>query len=355
VAFLGGSITHNAGWRDLVAEDLQKRFPDVEFEFVNAGIPSMGSTPGAFRLRRDVFGHGAVDLLFVEAAVNDSTNDRSDLEQRRAMEGIVRAAKQLGVRSVVLLHFADPAKLATYGAGRTPAVIANHQAVAEHYGVVSLDLAREVFDRIAAGEFSWKDDFRDLHPSPFGQRVYAESIARLFDAAWPDREAGSIPPPSATPEPLDPYCYSAGRLVAPDAAEADAGWRLDPAWKPADGAGTRAGFVNVPMLVAESAGASLRLRFHGRGAGILVAAGPDAGFVEWRVDANAWQELDLFTRWSGGLHLPWAHVLEAELGPGAHVLELRVGEHRNEASRGRAVRIVNYLVNGDRDQEAAGG
>jgi len=42
VAFLGGSITHNPGWRDHVAADLQRRFPQAEIEFVNAGIPSMG-------------------------------------------------------------------------------------------------------------------------------------------------------------------------------------------------------------------------------------------------------------------------------------------------------------------------
>jgi hypothetical protein len=50
VAFLGGSITYNGGWRDSLMVYLQKRFPQTEFEFIAAGIPSMGSTPSAFRL-----------------------------------------------------------------------------------------------------------------------------------------------------------------------------------------------------------------------------------------------------------------------------------------------------------------
>ncbi|MBT6763373.1 MAG: hypothetical protein HOA90_02445, partial [Prolixibacteraceae bacterium] len=87
VVFLGGSITHNPGWRDSVCNYLQQKFPETEFDFINAGIPSMGSTPGAFRFKRDVLKNGLVDLLFVEAAVNDDTNRRTSKEITRAMEG----------------------------------------------------------------------------------------------------------------------------------------------------------------------------------------------------------------------------------------------------------------------------
>ncbi|HUP79330.1 MAG TPA: prolyl oligopeptidase family serine peptidase, partial [Pirellula sp.] len=92
VAFLGGSITASNGWRNLVCEDLERRFPDTKFDFVDAGIGSLGSTPGAFRFQRDVLARGPVDLLFEEAAVNDDTNGFSDVEQVRGMEGIVRQA-----------------------------------------------------------------------------------------------------------------------------------------------------------------------------------------------------------------------------------------------------------------------
>ena len=78
VVFLGGSITYNKGWRDEVCNYIQQRFPETEFDFINAGIPSMGSTPGAFRFKRDVLANGTVDLLFEEAAVNDDTNRRTE-------------------------------------------------------------------------------------------------------------------------------------------------------------------------------------------------------------------------------------------------------------------------------------
>ena len=45
VAFLGGSITFNPGWRDAVMRYLQQRFPATKFDFIAAGIPSLGSVP----------------------------------------------------------------------------------------------------------------------------------------------------------------------------------------------------------------------------------------------------------------------------------------------------------------------
>src|ERR1700739_2457620 len=39
VAFLGGSITFNPGWRDMVTAYLIERFPDTKFRFIPAGIP----------------------------------------------------------------------------------------------------------------------------------------------------------------------------------------------------------------------------------------------------------------------------------------------------------------------------
>ena len=56
--------------------------------------------------------------------------------------------------------------------------------------------------------------------------------------------------------------------------------------------------------------------------------------------------LDLFTRWSGGLHLPWAHVLAAGLPAGGHVMTLRVAAPAADAPQRRAVRIAHFLVSG---------
>lgn len=345
VAFLGGSITANPGWREQVCAWLQQRWPGVAFDFVAAGIPSMGSVPGAFRCERDVFARGPVDLLFEEAAVNDSTNGTSDVEQVRAMEGIVRHARAHNPAiDVVLLHFADPDKLASYGRGEVPAVIANHERVAAHYALPSLDLAREVHDRITRGEFTWEHDFRDLHPSPFGQRLYAAAVQRLLTAAW--SEAPATTTSHELPPPLDPRCYDHGRLLPPTAATPGGGFGLATPWRNHVGGGVRDGFVDVPMLVGERPGATFTLAFRGRAVGLFVAAGPDAGIVEHRVDEGAWRSCDLFTPWSAQLHLPWLYVLEDGLtSDREHRLEIRIAATRNAQSRGHACRIAHFAIN----------
>ena len=210
VAFLGGSITAAPGWRDMVCEDLMRRFPQTKFDFINAGIPSLGSTPGAFRFERDVLQNGPIDLLFEEAAVNDDTNGFSDVEQVRGMEGIIRRARLANPQvDIVLLHFVDPGKIDQISKGETPAVIRNHEAVAERYQVPSINLAKEVTERIHAAEFTWADDFRDLHPTPFGHNLYAKSVRRLLDAAFQAKTP--TPTPLELPEPLDPNSYFRGR------------------------------------------------------------------------------------------------------------------------------------------------
>ena len=345
VAFLGGSITEMTGWRDLACEHLVQRFPQTRFDFINAGISSTGSTPGAFRLVRDVFGRGPVDLLFEEAAVNDSTNYFPVIEQVRGMEGIVRHARLINPHlDIVLLHFVDPGKMAEIRAGRTPEVIASHERVAERYQVPSIDLAREVTERIEAGEFTWEKDFKNLHPAPFGMQLYQRSIVRLFDAAWRDVPKGPARQ-YPLPEPLDGKSYFRGRLVDPGAAELGDGWRIDADWTPADRAGTRKRFVHVPMLVSEKPGSECRFRFDGTAGGIFVVAGPDAGTVEFSFDGGSWRRRNLFTEWSPTLHIPWAHVLDGDLALGSHELRMRVSGEKDSRSAGTAVRIVNLLAN----------
>jgi sialidase-1 len=202
VAFLGGSITTMQGWRDQVCNYLRERFPDTEFNFINAGIPSTGSVPGAFRLISDVFKNGPVDLLFEEAAVNDATNFRTSTAQIRGMEGIIRHARQLNPEiDIVMMHFADQDKMADYNQGKVPEVIQNHEQVAVYYHITCINLAKEVNNRILDGQFTWKDDFKDLHPSPFGQKLYFESIKATLEQEWAANKATTI---SVYPMPAPP-------------------------------------------------------------------------------------------------------------------------------------------------------
>ena len=208
VAFLGGSITYGPGWRDSVCNFIQKEFPKTKFDFINAGVPSMGSTPGAFRFENDVLKNGNVDLLFLEAAVNDDTNQMDSTEISRAMEGIVRHAKKANpLCDIVIMHFVDPGKIEDYKNGKVPAVIQLHEEVAGYYKISTINLAKEVTERIDAGEFDWENDFKDLHPSPFGQNIYYQSMMQFLQNALKSDESVQITY-SEIPAPLDKNSYS---------------------------------------------------------------------------------------------------------------------------------------------------
>jgi sialidase-1 len=344
---LGGSITYNGGWRDSICNYLQKRFSETEFEFIAAGIPSMGTTPAAFRLERDVLAGGPVDLLFEEAAVNDATNGRSSQEQIRAMEGIVRHLRNENpATDIVIMHFVDPQKMETYRSGQVPEVIQNHEKIAAHYDIPTINLAKEVTARIDAGEFTWEDDFKNLHPSPFGQEVYFHSIKTFLEKAW----AGTVAEDDKIeayphPEPIDNGNYDNGKLMLAEKAKLIKGWKLVENWNPKDGKGTRANYVNVPMLTGQDEGSMLEFRFNGNAVGIAVAAGPDAGIIEYRIDEGNWQKQDLFTKWSLTLHRPGYYTLAVGLPEDEHTLHLRISGEKNPQSNGTACRIRYFYVN----------
>lgn len=346
VAFLGGSITAGGGWRDHTMKYLEAKFPQTNFEFIAAGIGSMGSVPHAFRLERDVLSQGPVDLLFVEAAVNDSSNIPDLPEQMlRGMEGVVRHAREVNpLTDIVHLHFVMPPHMDDYRKGTVPASIAQHEKVAVAYGNATLNLALEVTDRIDAGEFTWDEDFKGLHPSPFGHLLYANSIARLLDVAFARPLAVSAKP-HPLPAMVDAQSYTKGRLGNIAGAKILSGFTLESAWKPADKKGTRAGFVDVPALVATEPGAEFEFTFTGSGCGLFIAAGPDAGRIEFSIDGGAYRPLETFTNWSAGLHLPWALILDDTLKSGPHTARVRIASDHDPKGTGTALRVFHLLLN----------
>ena len=347
VAFMGGSITEaSGGWRDKVCQYLKERFPETQFEFINAGIASTGSTPGAFRLADEVLAKGTIDLLFEEAAVNDRTNSFSPAAQIRGMEGIIRHALITNPNmDIVMMHFVDPDKMEDYRNNIEPNEIVMHNKVAVQYGVNTIELAKEVTQRIDAGEFTWKEDFKDLHPSPFGQEVYFQSIKSLLMEGYEKIDPSATITAHAVATLLDKFSYSNGMYVSVDKAIIVKDWKLDTEWNPKDGLETRKQFVNMPALIAVASGAELKLEFKGTAIGICVASGPDAGIIEYSIDGKPFQKADLYTQWSSFLHLPWYVILNDELPRKNHRLTVRISSNKNEKSKGNACRILHFLVN----------
>jgi hypothetical protein len=298
--------------------------------------------PGAFRVHRDVCGQGHFDLIFVEAAVNDALNRPGSSELWiRGMEGIVRHLRREHPGSdIVMLHFADPGKIEAYDAGNVPPVIAAHEKVADRYGIPSVNLAREVAGCIRKGEFTWHEDFKDLHPSPFGHRFYAESIIRMLETGLGASPEKTRPEP--LPDPLDACSYFDGRLVDVCSAAVASGWSYREGWNPfiTLEPGQRAYFMDVPLLVAEGP-AELTLPFEGRAVGIWMWIGSGTPAIEYAVDGAGWKRCEPVTPWSRTHELPWVVVLEDELVPGRHTLRLKTAPEKGDGS----CKILAFVLN----------
>ncbi|MFN5422170.1 MAG: SGNH/GDSL hydrolase family protein, partial [bacterium] len=85
--------------------------------------------------------------------------------------------------------------------------------------------------------------------------------------------------------------------------------------------------------------------FTGSAIGICIAAGPDAGMIEYSIDGKPFKTLDLYTQWSGGLHLPWYYILDDQLINKDHKLVFKISSKRNTLSKGNACRIFHFLIN----------
>lgn len=199
-------------------------------------------------------------------------------------------------------------------------------------------------DKIRNQEFDWLKDFKDIHPSPFGQELYYENIKQLLlDAEVQFNKNNSRH--YGLPKAIDKEAFVNGNYLDIHKASTDVSWTLHERWKPKDSAKTRDGFVNVPVLEAAEPGALLTLSFTGTAIGMAVVAGPDAGIIEYAIDKSNWKTINLYTEWSSRLYLPWYVLFGSELKNKQHFLQLKLSNEQPAGSKGHACRIVHFLVN----------
>tara|TARA_R110002111_G_scaffold256979_3_gene324734 strand:- start:65437 stop:66651 length:1215 start_codon:yes stop_codon:yes gene_type:complete len=342
VAFLGGSITEMNGYRPMVCQFLEKKFPETKFQFTNAGISSTCSNTGAFRTNRDVLSQGPVDLFFVEFAVNDDQDaGHSETAAIRGMEGVIEQIRRHNpYADIVMVHFVNPSMLETIQQKKKPLSSSSHERVATHYEISTIDLASEVARLIDAKQLTW-EQFGGTHPAPFGNAICAAMIEKLLTNAW--QEQGSRTKHASPLEPLDPFSFRNGRLIEIKNAKLKSGWTIEvPQWDSIPGS-KRSRFTSIPMLCATEAGAELELAFEGTALGVFTVAGPDAGILEVSIDEGPFQPFDLYHNYSKGLHYPRSVVFDSQLKPGKHHAKIRLSD--KSSGKGHAARIMYFVGN----------
>lgn len=342
IAFLGGSITQNgSGHVTMVPDWLRERFPEAEIEVINAGLSSTCSVSGAFRLERDVLGRGPIDLLVVEFAVNDDQDAAHDRSTAiRGLEGIVRRFRKANpAAAIVSVHFVNPEMLDTVRKGGAPVSIEAHEAVDEHYGVTSVNIAAALARAVEQGEMTW-EDYGGVHPKPEGYRFASDRIVEAIQAGWDTPGFGDLPAP------LDAHSYDGAAWVDPQSVSSLGGWRFAKVGPEIMPVGSiRKDYLGMPLLRGESPGDHLYFDFQGRMVGAFVLAGPDAGAVEVSIDGGDWKRVELFHKHSKGLNYPRSVIFADDLEPRFHQMALRIAETRHAESQGHTVNILGFEVN----------
>lgn len=339
VAYFGGSISNGGAdsWRARTTAWFQSRAPQAKVTEIDATADG-GSEHAAFRIRKDLVDKDP-DLVFVEFAVDDAGRD----EQRtlRSIEGVVRHFWTVNPWAEIVFVLTTNKQLAVgYERGELPKAIGYHQAVAKHYGIPVIDVARTLVAEVKTGKSSWESLTTDgTHPSAAGSALYFRTIEAFLEK---HAGAAALEPVVVLPAPLtkDPfsgaYVIKGSTLYAP-------GWTKVPQ-PPA----AKSGPPLPPYLEAEAVGSELEHKFTGSVVGLMLLVGPDCGDIEWSVDGGAPQRLTAYDGEARSTPRLKCVILTDTLSSGKeHSLIIRILPDKAPKATGTKVRIAAVFMHCD--------
>lgn len=293
IAYLGGSITCQQGYRPLSRAWFQNQYPQADVVEINAGIGGTNSTLGVFRLRQDVLRHNP-DLLFVEFAVNDGGTAPQQII--RAMEGIVRQTWKHNPRvDICFVYTLTQNMLGDLQKGFYPRAASAMEAVADYYGIPSIHMGLEVARLEKEGKVLFKGPRPEqtiagqpivfsgdgVHPyEDSGHQLYLEAIVRSMKPILERQDKKD----RVLSIPLDHGNFANAQMIPIDPSMLQGTW----ADVSADLAEQRwnAGFATpLPCIwKTNTPGAVLEFLFKGTYAAVYDIIGPDCGQVQVSLD-----------------------------------------------------------------------
>jgi len=302
VAYLGGSITAQEGWRVFSLSWLRQRFPRSRFSEINAAIGGTGSDFGAFRLTDQVLKFNP-DLVFIEFAVNDgNTAERKII---RSMEGIVRQIWQQNPRTdICFVYTLTEQDIPTELKGILPLSAQTMEKVADKYQIPSVNFGYEVTkmvrnkNLIMKGAKTETDGIKvfsrdGVHPYPeTGHLIYCEALKRSFETMASGKKSKTKK--HLLPKPLVADYFSNPQMVDFTHGTLSKNWQVlqisdQPAFH-------SFGKFLVKFGKAGQSGETLTIHFTGRTIGIYDIMGPDAGRIIVEVDGCVKDTISRFDR-----------------------------------------------------------
>jgi hypothetical protein len=335
IAYLGGSITAQPGWRPKTLAWFQEEFPKARISEINAAIGGTGSDLGVFRLKGDVLDHKP-DLMFVEFAVNDGGAAPEQIF--RCMEGIVRQTwRTLPGCDICFVYTLTEALATSMLEGRFQRSASAMEKIADHYGIPTIHMAMEAARLAKAGKLVWKGALPksdaekaalgdkvvfapdSVHPFPeTGHEMYLAAVKRSFPGI---KEASGPPAAPKLAEPFIATNYENARLVPITEAALSAGFeKVDVA---ADSLGKRFASRLPALHKGGKPGDTIRFSFKGTRAALYHIIGPDCGQAVITLDDKEPRIVPAFDSYCT-YHRLSTLLIGSDLPEALHTVELKI-------------------------------
>ncbi len=311
IAYFGGSITSQPGWRVHSLKYFQEKFPKANVSEIQAAIGGTGSELGAFRLQRDVLDKKP-DLVFIEFAVNDS--GAAPRELWKSIEGIIRHIKrEIPDCDICLVYTITFSNVDIYfKENKVPNTVAVMEDIADYYKLPSINMGYEVAKLEHDGKLVMRMDFSPMqnvagsvldaasdiektpdgkipfskdgvHPFPnTGHLVYMQALARAFPEIEKVKTAQAPLPPKLLPD-----CWENTKSIQ----------LSDPRIKITKG---RCLDLSKEMMFAKGrldsifeveTGGTIEFKFKGTKLNIFDIMGPKCGYIEVDIDGKKYKVL----------------------------------------------------------------
>ncbi|MDO4949840.1 MAG: SGNH/GDSL hydrolase family protein [Bacteroidales bacterium] len=309
IAYFGGSITEQDGYRIHSRKFFQQQYPDTKINEINAAIGGTGSDLGVFRCWHDVLRHNP-DLVIVEFAVNDY--GMSVVNIRKQMEGIVRQVWRHDATTDILFVYTLTADhIKELQRGCMPRSASVMEEIADYYDIPSIHMGVEVTRLVGEDKLTMKAEREEATPRVSGDETGTDgTIPTNADGKIPFAKDGVHPYPdtghalylSAIRRSL-PTIKAAGRLcphslpasMVPDCLEQVATVSFDDEWvrktgpwkkNDATDAITKPFLKRCDDFFTFEPGAEVTFCFRGSKASIYDLLGPECAILSVTVDSQ---------------------------------------------------------------------
>lgn len=310
IAYFGGSITAQNGWRPQSLEYFRSLSPSRKADEIHAAIGGTGSELGAFRLEQDVLRHKP-DLVFVEFAVNDAGT--SPYRIRQSMEGIVRHIwKVLPETDICFVYTVTASNIPDLLAGRAKRSTSTMEEIADYYNIPSVSFEPEIARLLKAGKLVMQSSDQGLtrvsgdalnldsdiavdkdgkipfskdgvHPYlNTGHVLYTGVLKRAFPKI---AEAGKPGPHAPLPAPMVKNNFENAVMLPLDRKEVTFSGPVEKL--PLNQAPAKLFQNRAPGCVKLSPGGTMEFKFKGTKLNLYTLLGPGCGVLEITLDGKS--------------------------------------------------------------------